>query len=120
MTPALYVALDAYGPLVRSIARTYCRAQHDAEDAVQEAFVKVWRAAPKYDARVASEPAFVATVARNAVIDYRRRRPKEATTDFSTTLPKHAGPHPARRKPESSRPIVPPRSPPTLSVRCPP
>lgn len=79
-------ALDAYGPLVWSIARTYCRAQHDAEDAVQEAFVKVWRAAPKYDARVASEPAFVATVARNAVIDYRRRRPKEATTDFSHDL----------------------------------
>lgn len=79
-------ALDVYGPLVWSIARTYCRAQHDAEDAVQEAFVKVWRAAPKYDPGIASEAAFVATVARNAVIDFRRRRPKETTTDFSHDL----------------------------------
>ncbi len=79
-------ALEAYGPLVWSIARTYCRSQPDAEDAVQEAFVKIWRAAGKYDPRIASEAAFVATVARNAVIDFRRRRPKEATTDFSQDL----------------------------------
>jgi len=79
-------ALDAYSPLVWSIARTYCRAQHDAEDAVQEAFVKIWRAAPKYDPSIASEAAFVATVARNAVIDFRRRRPKETTSDFSHDL----------------------------------
>ena len=45
----------------------------EAEDAVQEIFVEIWRSAARYDGSVASETAFVATIARRRLIDRRRR-----------------------------------------------
>jgi RNA polymerase sigma-70 factor (ECF subfamily) len=66
--------VDAFGPLVWSIARTYFVRQADAEDATQEAFLKLWKVAGQFDPARGSESAFVATVARSAIIDYRRRR----------------------------------------------
>lgn len=67
-------AARAYGPLVWSVARTYCRDMHDAEDAAQEAFVRLWRLAARHDPARGSEPSFVAVVSRGAVIDYLRQR----------------------------------------------
>jgi RNA polymerase sigma-70 factor (ECF subfamily) len=46
---------------------------HEAEDLVQEVFLKLYRSAPTYDARSAFG-AFALRVARNAWIDRRRRR----------------------------------------------
>jgi RNA polymerase sigma-70 factor (ECF subfamily) len=45
----------------------------EAEDAVQEIFVELWRHAARFDPSVASETAFVAMIARRRLIDRRRR-----------------------------------------------
>lgn len=44
-----------------------------AEDALQEAFVRIWQRASGYDASIASPMAWMATIARNQAIDLRRR-----------------------------------------------
>lgn len=44
-----------------------------AEDALQEAFMRVWQKASTYDSAIASPMAWLATIARNQAIDHRRR-----------------------------------------------
>ena len=65
--------LDRYGGLVWSLARKYFAEPADAEDAVQEAFVSLWRSAGRFDPEVASETTFVAMIARRRIIDLVRR-----------------------------------------------
>lgn len=62
-----------YGPLVWSMARRRFGRAADAEDAVQEVFVAIWRAAQRFDPARGSEAAFVATVAKRRLVDHRRR-----------------------------------------------
>ena len=66
---AVQECLNAYGGLVWSLARRMLRNQEDAEDAVQEIFVDVWKNAAKYDPARASETTFVAMIARRRLID---------------------------------------------------
>lgn len=73
-----------YGDLVWSIARKMTRSAADAEDAVQEIFLKLWRSADRFDPVRGSEPVFIATVARRSLIDRIRsakRRPQEVSID---------------------------------------
>ncbi|MCC6451843.1 MAG: RNA polymerase subunit sigma-24, partial [Acidobacteria bacterium] len=56
--------LNAYGGLVYSIARKLMSNEADAEDAVQEAFIDIWKNAARYDEGVASEATFIAMIAR--------------------------------------------------------
>ncbi len=65
--------LDRYGGLVWSLARRFSSSQSDAEDAVQEIFVDLWKSAARYDPSVASEATFIAMIARRRLIDRRRR-----------------------------------------------
>lgn len=44
-----------------------------AEDALQEAFVRIWQRASSYDKAIASPMAWMATIARNQAIDLKRR-----------------------------------------------
>lgn len=44
-----------------------------AEEAVQEAYVRVWKNAARFDASVASPVAWLAAITRNQAIDVRRR-----------------------------------------------
>jgi len=77
---AVRVCLDRFGGLVWSLARRALPTRSEAEDAVQEIFVDVWRSAPRYDPSIASESAFVAMIARRRLIDRQRksgRRPNE-------------------------------------------
>jgi len=58
-----------------------------AEDAMQEAYAKIWRNAAGFDARRGSPIAWAATIARNVAIDLRRRerpggRIREEDFDF--------------------------------------
>jgi RNA polymerase sigma-70 factor (ECF subfamily) len=47
-----------------------------AEDAVQEAYVRIWRRAGDFDGSIASPIAWMSTIARHAAIDMARRGPE--------------------------------------------
>jgi RNA polymerase sigma factor (sigma-70 family) len=66
--------LEKYRGLVWSMARRFVGNHADAEDAVQEVFIELWRHAGRFDAAVAAESTFVSTVARRRLIDRHRRR----------------------------------------------
>lgn len=70
---AVQECIDRYGGLVWSLARRFCANQSDAEDAVQEIFLDVWRSAGRYDSKVAAEATFIAMIARRRLIDRGRR-----------------------------------------------
>jgi len=61
--------LRTYGGLVWSLARRMLRNSEDAEDAVQEIFVDIWKNAERFDPSQASETTFVAMIARRRIID---------------------------------------------------
>jgi len=64
---AIRGCMNRYGPLVLSMARRF--APGEAEDAVQDVFLALWKNASRFDAKVASEAAFVVTIARRRLID---------------------------------------------------
>ncbi|MES3036230.1 MAG: sigma-70 family RNA polymerase sigma factor [Gemmatimonadota bacterium] len=66
--------VSRYGPLVWSLARRWSPDGSDAEDAVQEIFIDLWRTAARYDAARTSEAGWVAMIARRRLIDRARRR----------------------------------------------
>lgn len=71
-----------YRRLVWSIARKFAGNHADAEDAVQEIFIELWRHAGRFDPSRASESTFIGTVARRRLIDRKRRqgsRPEPAS-----------------------------------------
>lgn len=80
---AVRECLQRYGALVFSMARRIVPGE--VEDAVQEAFVDLWKSAPRFDAALGSEPVFVAMIARRRLIDRRRR--SRARPDVAVTLP---------------------------------
>jgi RNA polymerase sigma-70 factor (ECF subfamily) len=82
--------LDQYGGLVWSLVRRQLRQHDDAEDAVQEIFVDLWRSAARFDPAVASEATFVTMIARRRLIDRRRKRSRAGAPDSLTEDP--AGP----------------------------
>ena len=74
---AVQECLKTYGGLVWSLARRMLRNSEEAEDAVQEIFVDIWRNANRFDESKASETTFIAMLARRRLIDkirYSKRR----------------------------------------------
>jgi RNA polymerase sigma-70 factor (ECF subfamily) len=82
--------LSRYGGLVWSIARRFDPG--DAEDAVQEIFLDLWKSAARFDPNIASETAFVATIARRRLIDRQRMRRRRPTTEQLPDVPSHVDP----------------------------
>lgn len=78
---AVEECLDTYGGLVWSIARNLLRNTDDAEDAVQEIFVDVWKNAGRYDESQSSETTFIAMIARRRVIDRIRHSTRRISAD---------------------------------------
>jgi RNA polymerase sigma-70 factor (ECF subfamily) len=72
--------LQQYGGLVWSLARRFCPDHAEAEDAVQEVFVDVWRSAGRFDESVGSEPTFITMIARRRLIDRHRKRTRQVDT----------------------------------------
>lgn len=72
-TRAVRECVDEFGGLVWAIARRMTRSRADAEDAVQEIFVDIWRCAGRFDPAQGSEKVFVSTIARRRLIDRMRR-----------------------------------------------
>ena len=86
--------LRQYGGLVWSLARRLCPNYADAEDAVQDVFIEVWRKADRYDPSIASEATYITMIARRRLIDRYRRRSRDLDTtpiadDVATSTEHH-------------------------------
>jgi len=82
--------MKRFGGLVWSLARRTCPDATEAEDAVQEIFVEIWRTAGRFDSSIAGEATFVAMIARRRLIDRTRRRtrrPQSVALQESTSDP---------------------------------
>ncbi len=75
---ALGVLYDRYHRQCFSFALRILGSEPDAEEAVQEAFVRVWRSASQYDSSRAAVSSWILSVARNLCIDELRRRRRRA------------------------------------------
>lgn len=64
---------DRFGSLVYKVARQFLPSQAEAEDAVQEVFVRLWQTADRYDPRRAKLVTWVMLIARRHLIDRIRR-----------------------------------------------
>ena len=77
--------IAVYGRLVWAMARRLAPAE--AEDAVQEIFLDLWKSAGRFDPAIASEQVFVAMIARRRLLDRRRRathRPEGPAEELAT------------------------------------
>ena len=88
--PQAYAAL--YDRYALAIFRfLYAQTSHrlDAEDLTSEVFLRAWQSLPKYRERGFPFSSFLFSVARNAVIDLRRRvqREERATQQMAEDLP---------------------------------
>ena len=71
---AIKECMERFSGLVWSLARRLAGNAAEAEDAVQEIFIDVWRSAGRFDPTIASETTFIAMIARRRLIDRGRRR----------------------------------------------
>lgn len=78
---AVQDCLDKFGGLVWSLARRMCPNKEDAEDAVQEIFIDVWKNAGRFDETQASETTFIAMIARRRLIDRLRKIQRQPNID---------------------------------------
>lgn len=67
--------ITRYGSLVWHLARRICPA--DAEDAVQEVFIDLWKNAAVFDPERSTEPTFISMIARRRLFDRRRKQLRE-------------------------------------------
>ena len=72
--------LQRYGALVWSLARRLAINYSEAEDAVQEVFIEIWRNAARFDPEIASEATFITMIARRRLIDRQRKRVRRPDT----------------------------------------
>lgn len=79
---AIRECVDRYGGLLWALARKSSPSQAEAEDAVQEIFVELWRNAARYDESRGSEISFIGTLARRRLIDRRRARMRRGETSI--------------------------------------
>jgi len=73
--------LGRYTAQVWGQARRFFRNAQDAEDAVQDIFLDIWRNAARFDAQKGTEVAFVATIARRRLVDRVRRATNRPTAE---------------------------------------
>jgi RNA polymerase sigma-70 factor (ECF subfamily) len=85
---------DRHGRLVFSVIRRILRSQSDAEDVLQETFVRVWSRADTYDASLGSPATWLTRIARNRAVD--RLRAQRARADVDGVPP-----HTARARADS-------------------
>ena len=78
---AVQDCLNNYGGLVWSLARRMSPNTDEAEDAVQEIFIDVWKNAARFDETQSSETTFIAMIARRRLIDRLRKTNRQPNTD---------------------------------------
>lgn len=77
---AVQDCIDCYGALVWSLARRHLRQHADAEDAVQEVFIEIWRNAGRFDPSRSSEATFITMISRRRLIDRQRKLSRTSVT----------------------------------------
>lgn len=82
---ALAALYDRHSRLVYSVAMRMLRAPSDAEEVLQETFVRVWSRSDTYDPRLGSPAAWLTRIARNRAID--RLRAKRVRQDVDAPAP---------------------------------
>ncbi|MDQ3644622.1 MAG: sigma-70 family RNA polymerase sigma factor [Actinomycetota bacterium] len=90
-TAALGVLYDRYHERAYRVARSVCRDDGRAAEAVHEAFISIWKTRDSYETKRGTPAAWVLTVTRNRAIDIARRN----------------GPHAAHRASDEDLRIVP-------------
>ena len=104
---AVREAVERYGRLIWSLVRRWTPDPTDAEDAVQETFIALWKSAGSFDPARSTESGFVAMVTRRRLIDRLRRRQRaiemepipadyDAAEEFEPDLDREARVHQAR------------------------
>jgi RNA polymerase sigma-70 factor, ECF subfamily len=78
---ALCEVYDRFSRLIYSIARRILRENAEAEDVVQDVFVKLWAHALEYKATHGSVSTWLMTITHRTAIDQLRRRTVRATID---------------------------------------
>ncbi|HRP63876.1 MAG TPA: sigma-70 family RNA polymerase sigma factor [Phycisphaerales bacterium] len=99
---------DRFGTLVFKVARQFLPTRAEAEDAVQEVFVRLWKTADRYDPRRAKLVTWVMLIARRHLIDrIRRNSVRPDTTSFDADYTGSGSENDPDRKPiESERNAV--------------
>src|SRR2546425_13367830 len=86
---ALAELYDRHGSLIYSVALRILRSSADAEDAVQQAWVQVWKSAGSYDPKRGPVAAWILTMARTRALDLYRslgsRRRAETHVEVTPT-----------------------------------
>ena len=82
---AVKECIARYGGLVFGIAMRHLGNRSDAEDAVQDIFLDIWRSAENHDPTLGSELVFISTIARRRLIDRRRRAAARISADALST-----------------------------------
>lgn len=76
--------LDQYGGMIWGLARKLSPTASDAEDAVQDVFLQLWKNAKQFDASRGSEAIFIVTLARRTLISRFRsvqRQPRQISVE---------------------------------------
>lgn len=71
---------DRFVPLVYRMSLQILPSKTDAEDAVQEVFVRLWRTADRYDAQRAALVTWVMLITRRHIVDRLRRTRSRIST----------------------------------------
>lgn len=84
---AVTECFDKYGKLIWGIARKFTNTREDAEDAVQEVFIDLWKYADRFDAAKSPEGAFITLITRRRLIDrVRKSNVQPQTIVFETAM----------------------------------
>jgi RNA polymerase sigma-70 factor (ECF subfamily) len=81
---AFRLLYERTAPKLLASARRILGSGSTAEDAMQEAYVRIWRHAGDFDPAIASPIAWMTTIARHAAIDMARSGPEKVSSASET------------------------------------